>query len=329
MFLGEARVVFQLRTFFKKIDIQLELWMQNAREVLLYIHGYTVSYKSALKRAAQLKYDLEFGGLVILYSWPTMGQPLAYHRDGRVIKRTAQFLHEFITIILGEVSFSKVHILAHSMGNRALIAAMSKRPYGEQRLKALVDKKGVLKNVILAAADETLENFEGMLQGMLPKWYWQALVPKWYWQASVPRPLISVYSSACDWPLFVSGYINWHSRLGNTDSLFGNHSMRRCDQHIVDVIDASGVRCNSPLQHSYHAEAPEVLDDIQKVLTEHKRAVDRPFIERLRHNSQQGEWVFHAFVPTWWEKRRLNGCTNMVGSEKVERMYQHGGIREG
>jgi hypothetical protein len=25
----------------------------------------------------------------------------------------------------------------------------------------------------------------------------------------------------------------------------------------------------------------------------------------------------------------LNGCTNMVGSEKVERMYQHGGIREG
>jgi esterase/lipase superfamily enzyme len=103
MFLGEARVVFQLRTFFKKIDIQLELWMQNAREVLLYIHGYTVSYDSALRRAAQLKNDLEFGGLVILYSWPTMGQPLAYHRDGRVIKRTVQFLHEFITIILGEV----------------------------------------------------------------------------------------------------------------------------------------------------------------------------------------------------------------------------------
>jgi esterase/lipase superfamily enzyme len=236
-----------------------------------------------------------------------------------LIQAVYKFSSLFVVKLL-QVSFSKVHILAHSMGNRALVAAMSERPYEEQRLKALVDKKGVLKNVILAAADETLENFEVMLQGMLPK----LNRPD-----SVPRPLISVYSSACDWPLFVSGYINWHSRLGNTDSLFGNHSMRRCDQHIVDVIDASGVRCNSPLQHSYHAEAPEVLDDIQKVLTEHKRAVDRPFIERLRHNSQQGEWVFHAFVPTWWEKRRLNGCTNMVGSEKVERMYQHGGIREG
>jgi esterase/lipase superfamily enzyme len=103
MFLGEARVVFQLRTFFQKIDIQLELWMQNARELLLYIHGYTVSYNSALKRAAQLKNDLKFGGLVILYSWPTMGQPLAYHRDGEVIMKTAEFLRKFIATILGEV----------------------------------------------------------------------------------------------------------------------------------------------------------------------------------------------------------------------------------
>ncbi|CAK9275703.1 unnamed protein product [Sphagnum jensenii] len=276
---------------------------KNAREVLLYIHGYTVSHKDALKGAAQLKNDLEFGGVVILYSWPTMGQPLAYHRDGRVIKGTARFLHEFITTILGEVSFSKVHILAHSMGNRALIAAMSACPYEERRRKALVDKKGVLKNVILAAADETLENFEVMLQGMLPK----SNRPD-----SVPRPLISVYSSACDWPLFVSGYINWHSRLGNTDSLFGNHSMLRCDQHMVDVIDASGVRCDSPLQHSYHAEAPEVLDDIQKLLTEHKRAGDRPCIGRLCHNCGQGEWVFHAFVPRWWEKRRCKGCFKTI-----------------
>jgi esterase/lipase superfamily enzyme len=77
--------------------------MQIAREVLLYIHGYTVSYNSALKRAAQLKNDLKFEGTVILYSWPTMGQPLAYHRDGRMIKRTAHLLREFILIILREV----------------------------------------------------------------------------------------------------------------------------------------------------------------------------------------------------------------------------------
>lgn len=103
MFLREARVVFQLRTFFKKSDIQLELWMQNARQVLLYIHGYTVSYNSALKRAAQLKNDLKFEGLVILFSWPTMGHPMAYLRDRRVSKRSAQRFGELITTILWEV----------------------------------------------------------------------------------------------------------------------------------------------------------------------------------------------------------------------------------
>lgn len=103
MFLGEARVVFQLRTFFKNTDIQLELWMQNARQVLLYIHGYTVSYKRALRLAAQLKDDLKFEGLVILYSWPTMGQLLAYPRDRKVSKKSAPRLGELITTILREV----------------------------------------------------------------------------------------------------------------------------------------------------------------------------------------------------------------------------------
>jgi len=77
--------------------------MQNAREVLLYIHGYTVSYNRALKRAAQLKNDLKFEGLVILFSWPTMGHPLAYNRDSWMIQRSAKLLREFIIIILREV----------------------------------------------------------------------------------------------------------------------------------------------------------------------------------------------------------------------------------
>jgi len=183
------------------------------------------------------------------------------------------------------------------MGNRALIEAFTmplwKTPPYKERFKELVYQRGVLKNVILAAADETLSKFEEMLEDRLPKMNKPDLVH---------RPLFSVYSSACDWPLFVSGYINWHLRLGNTVSLFGNDSMR-IGEHMVDVIDASGVRCNSRLQHSYHAEATEVLDDIQNLLTEHQPAGQRPVIKPLRHNSGQ---VFHACVPSWWDQSRFN-----------------------
>lgn len=189
------------------------------------------------------------------------------------------------------------------MGNRALIKALTKPGWNPLHDKELSHRRGVLKNVILAAADEKLRKFEGMLREMnnLDR---------------VCCPLISVYSSACDWPLFLSGYINWKLRLGNTVSHFGKHSMRKCDHHMVDVIDASGVRCDSLLQHSYHAEAPEVLDDIQKLLTEHKRARDRPDMEPLCHNSGQGEWVFHAFVPSWWD-HRFNGCIKRIQNQAL------------
>jgi len=98
------------------------------RQALLYIHGYNVNHKTAIKLAAQLKYDLNFdGGLVILYSWPSMGswEPWNYRQDTVVIQESAKRLHGLITTILSEeADFSRVHILAHSMGNRALIKAL-------------------------------------------------------------------------------------------------------------------------------------------------------------------------------------------------------------
>lgn len=93
---------FPTQEFLKKINIQPDLWMQNAAGVLLYIHGYNVPYYNALKCAAQLKHDLHFGGQVILYSWPTKEKWWAYGRDGRVIQETAALLQEFITTILLE-----------------------------------------------------------------------------------------------------------------------------------------------------------------------------------------------------------------------------------
>jgi esterase/lipase superfamily enzyme len=187
------------------------------------------------------------------------------------------------------------------MGNRALIEALTihwSEPWHSKHRFKLVHQRGVLKNVILAAADETLKKFEDMLSEM----------------NSVHRPLISVYSSACDWPLIVSGYVNWHLRLGNTVSLFDKPSRQRWD-HMVDVIDASGVGCDSRLKHSYHAEATEVLDDIQNLLTEHQRAGDRPVITPFLHNSSGH--VFHACVPSWWDKSRFNPCIERIQNQAL------------
>ncbi len=71
--------------------------------ILLYIHGYNVRHKDAIKRAAQLKYDLQLEGVVIVYSWPSKGTRWGYRHDEEVVEHTASCLQSFIQTILSEV----------------------------------------------------------------------------------------------------------------------------------------------------------------------------------------------------------------------------------
>ncbi|CAK9232068.1 unnamed protein product [Sphagnum troendelagicum] len=264
----------------------------NAREVLLYIHGFNVTFERALKTAAQLKHDLEFRGLVILYSWPTRERMFAYHRDRKVILGSAGRLRELIeTILMEKVASTKVHILAHSMGNRALIEALTQPGWNPLRNEESSRRRGVLTNVILAAADEVLDKFQEML-------------PEMDRQNSVHRPVISVYSSACDRALFASARLNWCClRLGYTKSLFRDHSMRAIPDSMVDVIDASGVPYDNSLQHSYYAEVPAVLYDIKNLLANDRREQNR--LPQLIHRyPPHPDWNFYAFVPEWWYANR-------------------------
>ena len=46
------------------------------REVVLFIHGYNVSFSSAIMRMGQLVYDLKFAGIPVVYSWPSGGSEI-------------------------------------------------------------------------------------------------------------------------------------------------------------------------------------------------------------------------------------------------------------
>ncbi len=60
-------------------------------------------HKDAIKRAAQLKYDLQLEGVVIVYSWPSKGTLWDYRHDEEMVQRTARCLQSFIQTILSEV----------------------------------------------------------------------------------------------------------------------------------------------------------------------------------------------------------------------------------
>ena len=66
-------------------DARTQMWKalqtSQAKALLVYVHGYNMSFDETATRAAQLAYDLDFPGLPFFFSWPSAGKLLGYLRD--------------------------------------------------------------------------------------------------------------------------------------------------------------------------------------------------------------------------------------------------------
>ncbi|MFX7906697.1 alpha/beta hydrolase, partial [Acinetobacter baumannii] len=50
----------------------------DLHDVLVFVHGYNVSFEDAARRAGQLAVDLKFGGRTLLYSWASAADAKQY-----------------------------------------------------------------------------------------------------------------------------------------------------------------------------------------------------------------------------------------------------------
>lgn len=146
----------------------------DAKDTVVYIHGFNNSFSDAMVRAAQLQHDLRFSGNMTVFSWPSAGAEkltfdfandskrimLAYDFDKDRAERSAPFLAKGLEQVIEATAQKsprgRVHVIAHSMGNFVLLnalpqlaAAMAGRPAPGNRLG----------EVILAAPDVTAGDF--------------------------------------------------------------------------------------------------------------------------------------------------------------------------
>lgn len=94
----------------------------------IFIHGFNVSFEDAARRTAQLTYDLGFVGAPILYSWPSANSVSGYLADEAMIEWTKPHLTKFLSQIVHDRGISKLHVVAHSMGNCALVKILPNLP---------------------------------------------------------------------------------------------------------------------------------------------------------------------------------------------------------
>jgi esterase/lipase superfamily enzyme len=200
------------------------------RETFVFIHGYNVTFEDAARRVAQIKYDLAFDGPAILYSWPSYGETSKYPDDQRNADWAAHDLKTFLADLAARSGATSVHLVAHSMGNRVLAAAMHDL--------AAAPMQPHFDQVVLAAPDLDADVFK------------RALAPAFFKLANH----LTLYASAKDEALVMGHKFDSAPRLGDTGS--GIVVMPEMD--TIDVTDVD----TSFLGHSYVAENSTVLSDV-------------------------------------------------------------------
>jgi esterase/lipase superfamily enzyme len=210
-----------------------EVLLRDSDTALLFIHGYNVKFDDAAMRAAQMKYDLQFKGPVLLYSWASRGKLKGYTADEETAQWSARNLAPVLKDVAASTGAKRLVIIAHSMGNRVLTMAL------ESLANQHVSLSATLKEVVLAAPDIDTGVFEQMAAAV---------------RSSASH--VTIYESTKDEALVASRKFHDGSRLGDAQPI-----------HVVegfDVMDASTLETDF-LGHTYFANG-SILADIADML---------------------------------------------------------------
>jgi esterase/lipase superfamily enzyme/outer membrane protein OmpA-like peptidoglycan-associated protein len=242
-------------------DVSARVSGSAGKDAFVFIHGYANTFEEAAWRTAQLAYDLGFDGAPILYSWPSRGEVTAYPADEATIEWTTPHLEAFLEKLASASHARTVHLIAHSMGNRALTKALV-----SMAAKHSKNISPMFREVFLAAPDIDAGVFRQLAQSFPPL-----------------ADRITLYASSKDEALRVSRRFHQNPRAG--DSGLAITVVPR-----VDTIDATAVDTGL-LGHSYYGDNRSILSDMFSLI----RTGDPPekrFGMQSAHLKQMTYWAF-------------------------------------
>ncbi len=236
------------------------------KDLLVFIHGFDNSFEDAIKRSAFNREWLADGGaqmVVLSFTWPSAGAlfaapphmaPDAYLADqtqaGRSGFHLAYFLDAVARLRAGFLAANpqgRIVLLAHSMGNYALQAAIQSW-FADGRPANIV-----FDEALLAAADEIDDSFERPNGGRLSE------LPKL-------ASRITIYHSLRDIAMYLSSTVNLSRRLGY-DGPARKHDVSIYPPGKFRIVNCTDVEdydlFNPPdASHQYYRRSKSVRADI-------------------------------------------------------------------
>jgi esterase/lipase superfamily enzyme/ABC-type sugar transport system substrate-binding protein len=213
----------------------------QAKTAIVFVHGFRNSFDDSLFRLAQVIFDGQLGDMIpIMFSWPSRGDIKDYEYDADSANASIQNFETLLKALQKNDHVSNISIIAHSMGNRVLLDAISDVFKSRE-----IDP---LSELILAAPDVDLTHF---LQTA----------------PSVQKAArgVTLYASSADVPLGLSGEIAQMRRAG----IVGPDG-----PVVVQGIDSIDVTTMGndlfALNHDTYANS-DVIDDIARIIRSETR----------------------------------------------------------
>lgn len=230
--------------FYKRI--RSRVMESEIKQAFVFIHGFNVAFMDAVYRTAQIAYDLRFDGAPILYSWPSAASltPIGYTTDVGNSYWTVEHLRWFLEDVAAKSGAQRIHLIAHSMGNKALVDTLNRMPRS---------RKKRFSQIMLTAPDidaATFIQLAGAIKGH--------------------AQMTTLYASANDVALVASKKLQAYRRAGDTSSGI-------VIVPGIETVDVSAVDTNF-VGHFYYGENRSVLSDMFLILTQGLPASKRPML---------------------------------------------------
>ena len=234
------------------------------KDLLVFVHGFNVSFDSAVTRTAELALKIPFNGAIVTYCWPTQGGALKYNDDEPINKASVEPFTQFLSTLRdGVPKETRIHILVHSMGNRIVMESLNALPEP-------VDQKP-FSHVVLCAPDVGRSDFLQWAPGVVSQ-----------------SDRVTLYGNSSDSALIVSKGIHAEKRAGD--------AVIPLVVEGIETIDCSRID-QSLMGHSYYVDNRDVTTDLFMLLKENRPPSQRSFLERKK-SSDGDYWQFAGHAPT-------------------------------
>ena len=248
-----------------------------AKPLVIWIHGYRLSFSASTAYCAQVARDLNIDANVITFDWASNESVFGYTNDVQQLPASTKHLVELLKTINNEVKPQKIAIIAHSLGCRLVCLAL-------QQLHADPEAANLkLDQVVFLAPNVDREEFDRSFKSEL-----EALVNR-----------LTIYVASDDNVLLLGKLLYNVDSIGLPEQFSPDTNLDEIQTFLyyekqlpgkIDIVDVSFSKKDFLRKHRLFLERP-VMEDLFWLIHDDYPAAKRHLLKYKGTKNPTDYWV--------------------------------------